>query len=277
MVRIAKFKGTVPIYLAFLTFPLLNFKSPTFFTKFNVLGTLSVFYLLAFTAAKLFECGFNMDFTDRESIHYAKPFSWKFPALTGTMTLSYFIHNAVLTILRNQHNPEHNTRDLAIGYLLAVVCYVFIGFTFYAGFPVYRNCISDNFLNNFGPGDILSSTARLFLLFQMITVLPLLMFLIRSQLCYAFLGKTWPGVGLVLLMNCGIICIAVAVAILYPNVGSILRYVGSFSGLMYLFALPCLVYMRKLHTEGRLTSTKKIIHITIIALGFLNFCAQFLI
>ncbi|KIH63604.1 hypothetical protein ANCDUO_06092 [Ancylostoma duodenale] len=50
-----------------------------------------------------------------------------------------------------------------------------------------------NFLNNFGAGDILSSTARMFLLFQMITVLPLLMFLIRSQLCYAFLGKTWPG------------------------------------------------------------------------------------
>uniref|UniRef100_A0A0K0D4Y6 Aa_trans domain-containing protein n=1 Tax=Angiostrongylus cantonensis TaxID=6313 RepID=A0A0K0D4Y6_ANGCA len=223
MVRIAKFKGTVPIYLALLTFPLMNFKSPTFFTKFNVLGTFSVFYLLVFTAAKLFECGFNMDFTDRESIHYAKPFSWKFPALTGTMTLSYFIHNAVVTILRNQNHPEHNTRDLAIGYLLAAVCYIFIGFTFYAGFPVFRSCISDNFLNNFGPGDILSSTARLFLLFQMITVLPLLMFLIRSQLCYAFLGKTWPGVGLVMLMNCGIICIAVAVAIFYPNVGSILR------------------------------------------------------
>ncbi|KAJ1349136.1 hypothetical protein KIN20_004590 [Parelaphostrongylus tenuis] len=151
-------RGTVPIYLAILTFPLMNFKSPTFFTKFNVLGTLSVFYLLVFTSSKLYECGFNMNFFNPNSIHYAKPFSWRFPALTGTMTLSYFIHNAVLTILRNQNNPENNTRDLAIGYMLAAVCYVFIGFTFYAGFPVHRNCISDNFLNNFGPGDILSST-----------------------------------------------------------------------------------------------------------------------
>ncbi|KAK6034119.1 hypothetical protein COOONC_28377 [Cooperia oncophora] len=136
-------QGTVPIYLAIITFPLMNFKSPTFFTKFNVLGTLSVFYLLTFTGSKLLECGLNMNFDDPNSIHYAKAFSWRFPALTGTLTLSYFIHNAVLTILRNQKNPENNARDLSIGYLLAALCYMFIGFTFYAGFPVQRSCISD--------------------------------------------------------------------------------------------------------------------------------------
>ncbi|EYC39961.1 hypothetical protein Y032_0635g922 [Ancylostoma ceylanicum] len=268
---------TVPVYLAFLTFPLMNFKSPTFFTKFNVLGTLSVFYLLIFTGSKLVECGFNMNFVDADSIHYAKSFSWRFPALTGTMTLSYFIHNAVITILRNQKNPENNARDLSIGYSLAAFCYVFIGFTFYAGFPVQRSCISDNFLNNFGAGDILSSTARMFLLFQMITVLPLLMFLIRSQLCYAFLGKTWPGISSVVLLNCIIICIAVSVAIFYPRVGSILRYVGSLAGLVYVFALPCIIYMKKLHSEGKLTRTKRTIHITIIGLGVLNFFSQFVI
>ncbi|VDO23185.1 unnamed protein product [Haemonchus placei] len=218
-----------------------------------------------------------MNFSDPNSIHYAAAISWRFPALTGTLTLSYFIHNAVLTILRNQKNPENNARDLSIGYLLAALCYVFIGFTFYAGFPVQRTCISDNFLNNFGAGDILSSTARLFLLFQMITVLPLLMFLIRSQLFYAFTGKTWPGLGPVVLLNCCIISIAVAVAILYPRVGSILRYVGSLSGLVYVFALPCLVYMRKLHVEGRLTPRKRFIHSAVIAIGTLNFIAQFVI
>ncbi|KAK5967203.1 hypothetical protein GCK32_000216 [Trichostrongylus colubriformis] len=216
-------------------------------------------------------------YRDSNSIHYATAFSWRFPALTGTLTLSYFIHNAVLTILRNQKNPENNARDLSIGYLLAALCYVFIGFTFYAGFPVQRTCISDNFLNNFGAGDILSSTARLFLLFQMVTVLPLLMFLIRSQLFYAFTGNTWPGFVPVFLLNCGIITIAVAVAVLYPRVGSILRYVGSLSGLIYVFALPCLVYMRKLHMEGGLTPTKRFIHTTIIAIGVLNFIAQFVI
>ncbi|CAJ0959259.1 unnamed protein product, partial [Mesorhabditis belari] len=235
-----KLQGTVPIYLAFLTFPLMNFKSPTFFTKFNVLGTISVLYLLIFTASKLFECGINMDFKNPTSEHYVKLFSWKFPALTGTLTLSYFIHNAVLTILRNQKNPENNARDLSIGYLLACFCYVFIGFTFFAAFPVQRSCISDNFLNNFGSGDVLSSTARLFLLFQMITVLPLLMYLIRSQIFYYVFGKPWPGFTAVLVLNACVVGIAVLVAIFYPHVGSILRYVGSLSGLVYVFALPCM-------------------------------------
>jgi hypothetical protein len=33
-------RSTVPLYLAIVAYPLLNFKSPTFFTKFNVFGWL---------------------------------------------------------------------------------------------------------------------------------------------------------------------------------------------------------------------------------------------
>ncbi|CAI5449379.1 unnamed protein product [Caenorhabditis angaria] len=257
-------QGTVPIYLAFALFPLMNFKSPTFFTKFNVLGTVSVMYLLIFVFSKLLECGVNMDFNNPKSIHYVQLFNWHFPALSGTLTLSYFIHNAVLTILRNQKKPENNARDLSIGYSLVAFCYVFIGFTFFAAFPVQRSCISDNFLNNFGAGDVLSSTARLFLLFQMITVLPLLMFLVRSQLFYAISKNTWPGILKVILLNVLLIAIAVLFASFYPNVGSILRYVGSISGLIYVFALPSLVYIRQNQALGTLTPFKKYAHYAII-------------
>lgn len=41
-------RATVPFYLVFALFPLLNFQSPTFFTKFNVLG-INVVRLLAAT------------------------------------------------------------------------------------------------------------------------------------------------------------------------------------------------------------------------------------
>jgi hypothetical protein len=39
----------------------------------------------------------------------------------------------------------------------------------------------------------MSATARMFLLFQMFTVLPLLLYLIRVQLSYLFIGTTYPG------------------------------------------------------------------------------------
>jgi len=35
-------------------------------------------------------------------------FQWTFPALTGILSLAYFIHNAVISITRNQRYPENN-------------------------------------------------------------------------------------------------------------------------------------------------------------------------
>uniref|UniRef100_A0A9J2PTM1 Amino acid transporter transmembrane domain-containing protein n=1 Tax=Ascaris lumbricoides TaxID=6252 RepID=A0A9J2PTM1_ASCLU len=235
-----KLQGSVPIYLAVVTLPLLSFKSATFFTKFNMLV-----------------------------------FRWRFPALTGTLTLSYFLHNVVLTILRNQKHPENNARDLSIGYSLAAFTYVFTGSLFFLLFPTIRTCISDNFLNNFGSGDAMSATARLFLLFQMMTVLPLLAYLVRAQFFYATLGTVYPGMGYVFLLNVAVLSLAVCVAIFYPHVGSIIRFVGSFSGLVYIFALPCTIHLKRLHMRGTLTRFDIAIHGTIIFLGAANFFTQF--
>jgi len=36
-----------------------------------------------------------------------------FPALTGILTLAYFIHNCILSIMRNQERPENNVSSPA--------------------------------------------------------------------------------------------------------------------------------------------------------------------
>lgn len=112
---------TVPIFLAVVMFPVLNFKSPTFFTKFNSLGkknlyaqpsnviliffsgTISVGYLLLFVAVKASTWGVNLP-------NAAAEFSLKpsFCALTGMLSLSYFIHNIIISIMRNNKHQEHN-------------------------------------------------------------------------------------------------------------------------------------------------------------------------
>uniref|UniRef100_A0AAF5DRN0 Nudix hydrolase domain-containing protein n=1 Tax=Strongyloides stercoralis TaxID=6248 RepID=A0AAF5DRN0_STRER len=267
-------QGTVPIILFFFVFPLMNFKSPTFFTKFNMLGTISVMYLITFTIMKAVECGINVDFFNKNSPNYLPLWRLRFPALTGTLALSYFIHNAVLTILRNQKNPQNNARDLSIGYSLSALCYLIIGTMFYIAFPTYRNCISDNFLNNFGTGDVMSATARLFLLFQMITVLPLLMYFIRSQFYYVVSGITDPSTKQIVTLNICVLLLAVSTAIFYPHVGSILRYIGAISGLVYVFALPCAIHLKRLQIRGEIKKKDIIIHGTIVLLGILNLVAQ---
>eukprot|EP00069_Balaena_mysticetus_P017639 bmy_10768T0 len=92
---------------------------------------------------------------------------FQFPQLTGVLTLAFFIHNCIITLLKNNKNQENNVRDLSIAYML-------------------------NFLDNFPSSDILSFIARIFLLFQMMTVYPLLGYLARVQLLGHIFSDVYP-------------------------------------------------------------------------------------
>ncbi|RZC35815.1 sodium-coupled neutral amino acid transporter 9, partial [Asbolus verrucosus] len=128
--------STVPVILGLIMFPMLNWKSPTFFTKFNSLGTFSVLYLIVFVAAKAGMWGINMP--DWSIEFYMKP---TFCALSGMLSLSYFIHNIIISIMRNNKHQEHNGRDLTIAFSLVTFTYLFIGVVFYICFPLPKFCI----------------------------------------------------------------------------------------------------------------------------------------
>ena len=49
-----------------------------------------------------------------------------------------------------------------------------------------------NLLNNFPSSDIMSAIARMFLLFQMITVFPLLLYIFRIQVLDTIFGSIYP-------------------------------------------------------------------------------------
>ncbi|XP_072046802.1 neutral amino acid transporter 9-like [Amphiura filiformis] len=268
---------TVPLFLCLLIFPLINFKSPTFFTKFNALGTLSVFFLLSYVCKMAAGWKINLNFTDTESPHYAEVFSWNFPALTGILALGYFIHNCVSSIIRNQKRPENNGRDLTIAYLLVALTYLFVGVMFYASFPLNKDCIADNLLDNLPHSDPLSFAARFFLLFQMITLFPLLVYITRVQLMDQLFGKAYPSVKHVLALNTCLVTISVLFAIFLPKIGTIIRFSGAFCGLAYIFTLPCLVYLLDQKRNGKLTPIKIVLHGFVILLGLVNFIAQFLL
>uniref|UniRef100_A0A915KWD9 Amino acid transporter transmembrane domain-containing protein n=1 Tax=Romanomermis culicivorax TaxID=13658 RepID=A0A915KWD9_ROMCU len=188
-------KKTVPFYLFLFIFPFLNFESPTFFTAFNGLGkekkvstkfcrTVSVFYLLIFVSTKLYKCGVHFNLTGLSELgdvgsaeltffirmtyivvfyHIFSVIKSSFPSLTGTLALSYFLHNCVVTIMKNQRTPKNNVmyfscninvyvynvqafiqvRDLGIAYILVVMTYLLIAILFFVGFPLKKDCIAD--------------------------------------------------------------------------------------------------------------------------------------
>ncbi|XP_032706343.1 sodium-coupled neutral amino acid transporter 9 isoform X2 [Lontra canadensis] len=270
---------TVPFYLIGLLLPLLNFKSPSFFSKFNILGTVSVLYLIFLVTFKAIHLGFHLEFHWFMQTEYFVPeIRFQFPQLTGVLTLAFFIHNCIITLLKNNKNQENNVRDLSIAYMLVTLTYLYIGVLVFASFPsppLTKDCIEQNFLDNFPSSDILSFIARIFLLFQMMTVYPLLGYLARVQLLGHVFGDVYPSIFHVLTLNLIIVGAGVIMACFYPNIGGIIRYSGAACGLAFVFIYPSLIYMISLHQEDRLTWPKLIFHIFIIILGLANLIVQF--
>ena len=103
---------TVPIYLALLLFPLLCLKSATFFTKFNALGTVSVFYIVTFVIIKASQWGIHVEFYDTSSPFYVPLARSNFPALSGMLALALYLHNCVVSIMKNNRHQENNVSRL---------------------------------------------------------------------------------------------------------------------------------------------------------------------
>lgn len=270
---------TVPFYLIGLLLPLLNFKSPSFFSKFNILGTVSVLYLIFLVTLKAIRLGFHLEFHWFVPTEFFVPeIRFQFPQLTGVLTLAFFIHNCIITLLKNNKNQENNVRDLSIAYMLVTLTYLYIGVLVFASFPsppLSKDCIEQNFLDNFPSSDILSFIARIFLLFQMMTVYPLLGYLARVQLLGHVFGDIYPSIFHVLILNLIIVGAGVIMACIYPNIGGIIRYSGAACGLAFVFIYPSLIYIISLHQEERLTWPKLIFHVFIIILGLANLIVQF--
>lgn len=263
---------TVPVYLGVLIFPLLNFKSPTFFTKFNALGTVSILYLIIFVIVKSATWGLHMTVND-----WDHSWNWEttFPALSGMLALSFFIHNIIISIMQNNQDQSKNGRDLTIAYILVTVTYVTIGVVFYICFPLAKTCIEDNFLNNFQKWDGLTVGARILLLFQLLTVYPLLAYMLRYQLlssvCKAF-SKGW-----IILVNIVLVSVCILFATFVPYIGTIIRYTGALSGFVYVFTLPSFLYLAIMRKQGRLTWYSLLLHTCIPIIGIANLLAQFFI
>nr|AKN21665.1 slc38a-6 [Schmidtea mediterranea] len=181
---------TVPFWVLIIIFPLISIKSATFVSRFNAFGTISVIYLIILIMFKFIKWGVHLDFANPRN--HVTNFGNHFTALTGICSLAFFIHNAIHYIMSNQDKPENNVRDVSIAYSLVALTYLVIGVLFYIIFPFDKECIQDNLLNNLSVNDSLAVIGRLMLLFQIITVFPLLVNILRTQFMYHLFKTSYP-------------------------------------------------------------------------------------
>ncbi|XP_074473415.1 neutral amino acid transporter 9 [Sebastes fasciatus] len=272
--------NTVPLYLIILLLPLLCFRSASFFARFTFLGTISVVYLIVLVTIKAVRLGFHLQFHWFDTTQFYVPeFRLLFPQFTGVLTLAFFIHNCIITLMKSNKHQENNVRDLSVAYLLVGMTYLYVGVLIFAAFPsppLFKDCIEPNFLDNFPSSDVMVFVARNFLLFQMITVYPLLGYLVRVQVMGQIFGNHYPSFFHVLALNILIVGSGVLMAKFYPNIGSIIRFSGATCGLALVFVFPSLVQMISQKRQGLLRWPSALFHSFLILLGMANLLAQFL-
>jgi solute carrier family 38 (sodium-coupled neutral amino acid transporter), member 9 len=205
----------------FIVFPLTNLKGFTVLVKLNSVGIACVLYIMGFIIVQS---------TAVEGIKLpVPPLQPKFYFLGGVMMLSFFIHSAIISIMKNNKNQEKNSRDLGIAFILVAVSYLSVGA---AGYLAYHNRgeIPQDFLQIFDHTNIPALIARFALLFQLISVYPLLGMIVRIQVFGVLWKNVYPSWLHVLILNLFLSVASTLFAMFYPNVGTVLRFTGPVIG-----------------------------------------------
>jgi hypothetical protein len=215
---------------------LTSVKELTVFVKMNSVGLVFVAYICSFILYKSYE--------DPSQIHFeleAPELSLGMAQFGGVMVLSFFVHSAIMSIMKNQKQPEHNGRDLTIAYMLVGLTYALIGGSAYIRFN--HEELPQDFLNLFPQNDVTAVIARICLLLQLMTVFPLILYVVRIQFFGYLFNKQYPGRTQVVLLNGTILLCTTLITLYYPKVGDIQRYTGAICGFILIFLMPTSLYI----------------------------------
>lgn len=274
------------IYIIMLAFPLVNLKYLTLLIKINAFG---IFFILMLLGYIVYACVFA--FIHPESTTHVVPredhlqlFGKDWSHLLGILSLSFFIHNVIASIIKDPTTKPSATRtysirtslrDIAFAYILAGLVYLTPGLL---GVLAFRYCdkMQQNFLNQFLNTDIIADIARGAVLLQLYSIFPLLLYVIRVQIFGVLVGNIWPNFLVVVTLNLIICIITTVFALFVPQVGTVLRYTGAFCGLIYLYLLPIGVHMIGLYKKKQLRWYSVIFHFMLLLLGAATLVLQFI-
>ena len=142
-------------------------------------------------------------------------------------------------------------RDLAMGYSLVTVTYIILGLAFYLTFPLAKDCIKENFIENFPDSNIMMIVVRFFLLVQLSTIYPIIGMIWRDAASNVFnLGNPDGSLVKKLIYNILLLGVCVVLAIILPSIGTVITVFGSFCGFLLIYFAPSLVAWRVMRLEG---------------------------
>lgn len=263
-----------------VTVPLSNLPSIKLLARLNSVGVLCFMIILGFAIASAAVAGVDVDhaFTMAQMF---KPASAGI--VFGIFSLSFFIHNAVITIMRGAAKPRNNSRDLSLAYLLTWACYAAVGASSNICPPLHNISAlgspeaKNGILSIEQPKQMatLLVIARLAVLVQSMSVYPVLLFIVRSQVASAFIWKRpYPGPLPTLGMSSLMAAITTSFTCLGVDIATVLKFAGAGGGLVCIYGLPALMHYFASQRQGTLTLSKRLIVAFLLSYGLLCLCMQ---
>ena len=180
-----------------------------------------------------------------------------FSPLAGILGLGYFLHTCSLPIVRSAAKPEKIDRDMFLGYFFVFISYLLIGTLGYIGFvgtnfsdyfisiegTATQGQIDQNCLNMFFYTDVPAFILRLAIFLLLFSGYPLVHFFCQSILLKLLFADVEQARWTELMVGYFIILVGLFFALFYPNIGTVLSYVGAVCGFVIIYLLPVLVFL----------------------------------
>lgn len=265
-------------YCGFILYPILialtSKKDLSIFMRVGSLGVIFIMFLMIFIVAVGIKAFGNTEFSlgtmdqSNETV-WDDPqrtlvmFNLNFAPLAGDLCTGYFLHTCSLSVLRSSKAPEKSNRDLFLGYLLVYISYSVVGVFGYVGFmgtnfATYFNLaegtslhgqIAQNCLMMFAYTSPAAFILRLAVFTLLFSTYPLVQYFLTSMLLLLFWAKREITRKEEIILNITIVTIPLLFTLFYPKIGTILGYVGAFTGFAIMYVLPVMVHLKRMKTR----------------------------
>eukprot|EP00727_Mastigamoeba_balamuthi_P002450 m51a1_g12201 hypothetical protein (468) ;mRNA; f:56006-57941 len=202
-------------------------------------------------------------------------FESKFYYISGIACLCFFTHNFVLQLAEGRERKAA-IRDVSIGFAGGVSTVLITGCLAYAalGSSLPQNYL-DYYSNKYGIG----ITMRIVLTLQLSTIMPLVFGIFRTQCCAVVIGTEkatnlaiwWRALFAVFFLT-----LMTLIAIFYPNIGDVMRFVGSICGFLLEFLMPIGVHLMIKYRAKTLGPITIALHSALLIFGALIIVSQFI-
>jgi len=241
------------IILCIILFPLTIKKDIGFLVKLSSYGIYFISILIIFVIitgiTSLINTGFSFDYIKNKpnsEERHLKLFGENPALFAGTLSLGYFCHTAILPVLKSNKNQENNTRDLFLGYCFVCLTFSLCGILGYIGFSGKNFDVDfkDNWFMFFEYDNYYILFFRLLNVFQLISVFPILVYVVRLQIFNSVYDNDYPSRKLVIIYGSIIMIICLLVLYFcYNFLGKLLGIVGATTSFFLIYTFPPAVKM----------------------------------